>query len=114
VSKDHLSAQTEAEDDGSAETQAEIARSVRKWGRATSYLGLALIISAGSWFLFFPGHPLHRLWQAWGRMFAVTTICILLPFLFAAGTTFSFWFYGANLRKIDRDYAPGGKYDRGE
>jgi len=100
------------EDEDDRETQRQIKESVKKWGRATSYLGLALIVSVGTWFLFFPGQALHPLWQTWGRVLAVTTLCIGLPWLFAAGTTLNLWLYGSSLRKITSDFASGksGKY----
>lgn len=95
------------EDEDDRELQRKVKESVKRWGRASCYLGLALIISAGSWFLFFPGQALHSLWQTWGRVFAVTSLCILLPWLYAAANTLNLWLYGANLRKIDRDFASG-------
>jgi hypothetical protein len=100
------------EDEEDRQTQREVNESVKKWGSATCYLGLALVMSAGSWFFFFPGQPLHRLWETWGRVLAVTSLCILLPLLFAAGTTLNLWLYGSSLRKITRDFASGksGKY----
>ena len=101
------------EDEADCETQREVKGSVKKWGRATCYLGLALIISAGTWFLFFPGQALHPLWQTWGRVLAVTTLCVFLPWLYAAATTLNLWLYGANLRKIDRDFAGGRSSKRG-
>ncbi len=94
--------------------QREINERVKKWGRATCYLGLALVISVGSWFLFFPGQALHRLWETLGRALAVISLCIFLPWLYAAATTFNLWLYGANLRKTDRDFASGkaGKWGK--
>lgn len=103
-----------AEDEDDRETQRQIKESVRKWGRATWYLGLALTLSVGAWSLFFAGHSLHRLWQTWGRVLAVTSGCIFFPLLYAAGTTFNLWWYGRSLRKITRDFARGewSKWDR--
>lgn len=95
------------EDENDRATQREVNTSVKKWGRATCYLGLALIVSTISWYQFFPGQALHPLWQTWGRILAVTSLCILLPWLYAAATTLNLWLYGANLRKIDRDFASG-------
>jgi hypothetical protein len=95
------------EDEEDRQTQREVNESVKKWGRATGYLGLALVISVGSWFFFFPGQALHRLWKTWGGVFAVTSLCIFLPLLFAAGTTLNLWLYGSSLRKINRDFANG-------
>jgi hypothetical protein len=102
------------EDDEDRETQREVKENVRKWGRATCYLGLGLVISVGCWFFFFPGQALHRFWETWGRVLAVTSLCLLLPWLYAAATTFNLWLYGANLRKIDRDFASGkeGKWGK--
>lgn len=95
-------------DEGDRRTQREIKESVRKWRRATCYLGSALIVSAGAWFsLFFPGRALYPLWETWGRVFAVTSLCIFIPCLYAAATTVNLWLYGASLRKIDRDFADG-------
>lgn len=96
-----------SEDEDDRELQRKVKESVKRWGRASFYLGLALIISAGAWFLFFPGQAFHPLWQTWGRVFAVTSVCILLPWLYAAANTFNLWLYGVNLRKIDRDFASG-------
>jgi hypothetical protein len=95
------------EDEADLQTQREVNESVKKWGRATCYLGLALIMSTGVWSFFFPGRQLHRLWETWGRVIAVTSLCILLSWLYAAATTLNLWLYGANLRKIDRDFANG-------
>jgi cytochrome c biogenesis protein CcdA len=102
------------EDEEDRQTQREINERVKKWGRATCYLGLALVISAGSWSFFFPGQALHRLWETWGRALAVISLCIFLPWLYASATTFNLWMYGANLRKIDRDFASGkaGKWGK--
>jgi hypothetical protein len=95
------------EDEEDRETRRQVAETVRKWGRATRYLGLALVITTGFWFLFFAGQPLHHLWQTWGRIFAAASLCIFLPFLYAAATTLNMWLYGASLEKIDRDFASG-------
>ena len=96
------------EDEEDREAQREIKQSVEKWGRATCFLGLALVPSAGTWFLFFlPGQTLHSLWQTWGRVLAVISLSILLPLLYAAGITLNLWLYGSSLRKIDRDFASG-------
>jgi hypothetical protein len=99
-------------DEEDRETQRQVTKSVKKWGRATLYLGIAFVISAGTWFPFFPGQALHPLWQTWGRLLAVTTLCIGLPWVYAAATTVNLRLYGAALRKIDRDFASGtsGKY----
>lgn len=94
-------------DDADRELQEQVRQRVKRWGRATCYLGLAVILSAGAWSFFFPGRPLHPLWQTWGRAFAVIFLCVSLPWLYAAGTTFNLWLYGANLRRIDRDFASG-------
>jgi hypothetical protein len=95
----------------SDKTQAEIQKSVKKWGKATCFLGLALAICVGCWSFFFPSRALYRFWETWGRLFAIASLCTLLPFLYAAATTFNLWFYGYNLRKIDRDFAHGGKHN---
>jgi cation transport ATPase len=95
------------EDEEDREMQREIKQSVKKWARATCFLGLAFVISAGAWFLFFPGQALHPLWQTWGRLLAVTTLCLGLPWIYAAATTVNLWLYGADLRKIYRDFASG-------
>jgi hypothetical protein len=102
------------EDEEDRKLQREVNERVKKWGRATCYLGLALVMSLGSWFFFFPGQALNRLWETWGRALAVTSLCIFLPWLYAAGTTFNLWLYGVNLRKIDRDFASGktGKWEK--
>jgi hypothetical protein len=98
--------ETLPEDEEDRQTQKEINERLKKCARATCYLGLALGISVGIWF-FFPGQALHRFWETWGRALAVTSLCIFLPWLYAAATTFNLWMYGANLRKIDRDFASG-------
>ena len=95
------------EDEDDRELQRKVKESVRRWGRAASYLGLALAIVVGSLVPFLPGHSLHRLWDTWGRAVTVISMCIFFSWLYAAATTFNLWLYGANLRKIDRDFASG-------
>jgi hypothetical protein len=107
TNKNHGTGQRLPEDEEDRQVQREVKQQVNKWGRATCYLGLALVVTSGAWFLFFSGQPLHRLWETWGRILAVTSLCIFLPFLYAAGTTLNLWLYGARLRKIDRDFATG-------
>ena len=105
--KNHETGQRLPEDEEDRQVQREVKQQVNKWGRATCYLGLALVVTSGAWFLFFSGQPLHWLWETWGRILAVTSLCIFLPFLYAAVTTLNLWLYGARLRKIDRDFATG-------
>ena len=102
------------EDEDDHQMQREINARLKKWWRATCYLGLALGVSVGSWVFFFPGQALHRFWETFGRAFAVLSLCIFLPWLYSAATTFNLWLYGANLRKIDRDFASGkaGKWGK--
>jgi len=94
-------------DEEDRQTQKEIKESVKKWRRATCYLGLAFVLSAGAWSLFFPGKAFHPFWQTWGRLLALTTLCTGLPWIYAAGTTLNLWLYGASLRKIAKDFASG-------
>lgn len=101
------------EDEEDRETQREVKEGVKKWGRTAFYLGLALILSVGLCFLFLPGQALHSLWQTWGRAVAIVSLCIFFPWLYAAATTLNLWLYGANLRKIDRDFASGKSSERG-
>lgn len=103
----HETGQRLPEDEGDRQLQREVNQKANKWGRVTGYLGLALVITGGTWFFFFPGQPLHRLWETWGRVLAVTFLCILLPLVYAAATTVNLWYYRAQLRKIDRDFATG-------
>jgi hypothetical protein len=96
-------------DDDDRELQIQVKQRVKRWGHATCYLGIAVIFCTASWSFFFPGRPLHSLWRTWGRALAVAFLCMFLPWLYAAATTFNLWLYGANLRKIDRDFATGNK-----
>ncbi len=91
------------------QTQMEVVGSVRKWGRAACYLGLALVVSVASVVPFLYGNPLHRLWNTFGVGLVVLSMGLLLASLYAAATTLNLWLYGASLRKIDRDFANHGR-----
>ena len=89
------------------ELQAPIAEEVRRWRKRTIYLGLGLIVSVLLWTPFFDGAPLHRYWTSFGRIFAVLSLIFFLPCLYSAATLFNLWYYGASLRRIDRQFATG-------
>ncbi len=89
-------------------TQIEIAKKVRKWGRAACCLGLALGISIGSVTPFLYGHSLHNYWEPFGVGFVVISMGLLLIFLYSAAITVSLLYYGRSLRKIDKEFASGG------
>jgi len=97
--------QSEMEKDEDDATQFEIARSVKKWGRAACFLGLALVVSVGSVVPFLYGHPLHSKWDTFGVGFVVLSMGLLPAFLYASGTTLNLWLYGRSLKKIAKDYA---------
>jgi hypothetical protein len=56
---------------------------------------------------FFEGWPLHRFWTSFGRIFAVLSLIFFFPCLYSAATVLNLSLYGANLRKIDRQFAGG-------
>jgi hypothetical protein len=91
------------------ETQAQIAEELRRWKRRATYLGVAVIVSVLLWAPFFEGEPLHRYWRSFGRIFAVLSLAFFLPFLYSAATVVNLWYYGASLRKIDRQFASGSR-----
>ena len=95
------------EDEEDRETQKEVKENVKKWGRAACYLGLALVVSVGSVVPFLDGNPLHCLWNTFGVGLVVASMGLLLASLYAVATTLNLWLYGANRRKIDRDFASG-------
>jgi hypothetical protein len=90
-----------------SEEQAQIAEEVRRWRRRAAYLGVGLIVSVLLWTPFFEGGPLHRFWSSFGRMFAVLSMIFFLLCLYSAATMVNRWLYGANLRRIDRQFATG-------
>jgi ABC-type uncharacterized transport system fused permease/ATPase subunit len=87
------------------EAVVQSAQSVKKWGRATLYFGLGLIASIGLVIPFLYGNSLHHFWDTFGVGFVVTSMGLLIAFLFSAATTLNLRLYGADLKKIDRDFA---------
>jgi hypothetical protein len=88
-----------------ADVHAQIAHEVKKWRRATLLLGIGLLISSIAWVPFWEGNSLHHLWKTFGRVFAVLTMAFFFPCLYAGVTTLNLLWYGASLRKIDREFA---------
>jgi hypothetical protein len=95
------------EDEDDRELQRKVKESFKRWGRASCYLGLALVVSITLVVPFLYGNPLHRLWNTFGVGLVVVSMGLLLASLYAAANTLNLWLYGANLRKIDRDFASG-------
>ena len=94
------------------EEQAQIAEEVRRWRRRAAYLSVGLIVSVLLWTPFFHGGPLHHYWTSFGRIFAVLSLIFFLPCLYSAATMVNLWYYGASLRRIDRQFATGSRNKR--
>ena len=86
---------------------AQAARKQRNWGRATIYLGLALVISVASVVPFLDGNSLHSLWSPFGVALVMISMGLLIVFLYSAATTLNMRMYSQNLRKIDKNIARG-------
>ena len=95
------------DEQGDEELQAQIAEQVRRWRGRTIYLGLGLIVSVLLWTPFFDGRPLHHYWTSFGRIFAVLSLIFFFPCLYSVATMMNLWYYGASLRRIDRQFATG-------
>jgi hypothetical protein len=83
----------------------QTAQSVKKWGRATRYLGLGLVASIGSVIPFLYGNPLHHLWNTFGVGLVVVSMGLLIAFLYSVATFLNLRLYGSDLRKVDRKFA---------
>ena len=87
--------------------QREVNQKANKWGRVTGYLGLVLVITGGTWFFLFSRPAVAPAVGDMGQSTGRDLLCILLPLVYAAATTVNLWYYRAELRKIDRDFATG-------
>jgi len=93
------------------EQAARIELRLRRWRRGTAYLGIGLAASIAAVVPFLSGYPLHDRWDVVGKKILLLTMCLLLVFIYAAGTTYNFWSYLRGIRAIHRKFAPpGSKY----
>ncbi len=90
------------------ELEGRIEARLRRWKLGTIWLGVALSISVGSVVPFLYGYPLHGLWDAVGKKLLVLSMCLLPVFMYAAATTFNFWLYLRDIKKIHREFRPTG------
>lgn len=73
---------------------------LHKWKRRTVCLGIALAASVGLIVPFLKGHSLHGYFPSFGRTLIILSMCLLLAFMFAAGTTYNLWWYRRSMRRI--------------
>jgi hypothetical protein len=88
------------------ETELQIEGCLQRWRRRAIWLGIALLGSIAAVVPFLYGYPLHGQWDAVGKKLLVVSMCLLPACMYAVGTTFSFWLYLRNIRKIHRELAP--------
>jgi hypothetical protein len=98
-----------AQDD--AADEAEIARSLHKWKRATLCLGLALAVTIVTAVPFSYGHSLHRYWEAIGKKVLFLSGALWLAVAYSAMMTFIMWKYLRGVKRINKEYAKGGDSD---
>jgi hypothetical protein len=84
----------------SANDDALLTQRLRQWKRGTACLGIALAASVGAVFPFLKGHSLHEYFQSLGKALIILSVCLLSAFMYAAGTTYTFWWYRRSMRKI--------------
>jgi hypothetical protein len=84
----------------SVNDDALITQRLRKWKRGTACLGIALAASVGSVVPFSKGHSLHEYSPSVGKVLVILSMCLLSAFMYAAGTTYNFWWYRRSMKKI--------------
>jgi len=88
-----------------AEQEARLERRLRRWKRGKMSLGIALAASCGAVIPFLCRYPLHDRWDAIGKRILLLTMGLFLAFMYAAGTTYTFWSYLRAIKKIHRRFA---------
>jgi hypothetical protein len=103
----------EARQDEESEIRAE--RTLRRWKRATTLLGILLMASVAALVPFLAGHSLYSHWEKIGKKVLLLSMGLLGAFAYTAGHTWIEYWYGLReLRKIHKKYAPlGSKYRTG-
>jgi len=94
------------------EQEQRIDRRLRKWRARTIILGVALLASIAGVVPFLYGYPLHGHWDAIGKKILLLSMCLLLVFIYTAGTTYTLWSYLRALKNINGRYAPPGSQHR--
>jgi hypothetical protein len=69
---------------------------------------LAFAIAVTAVVPFLDGHRYHYLWYGVGRKVLLLAMGLFLVFTYSAGTSFTFWFYLRDIKKIHRRFAPPG------
>ena len=90
------------------ELEGRIEQRLQKWKRGTIWLGVALVSSIATVIPFLYGYPLHARWDTVGKKLLLLAMFLLPVFLYAAATTFNFWSYLRNIKKIHKTFAPSG------
>ena len=101
---------TEAQED--ADDEAEIARSLRKWKRATVYLGLALVVTLGATVPFSYGHSLHRYSDVIGEKILFLSGGLWLAVVYSAINALIMWNYLRGVKKVNKEYTSGDETDK--
>lgn len=107
--KERIRAEAAEEAKQDEEKEARIELRLRKWKRATMLLGVALVASLLAVTPFAYGHPLHNLWDAVGKRIMQVSAVLFLAFMYAAGTSYTFWSYLRAMKKIHKRFAPPGQ-----
>ena len=92
----------EARHSDELEAEARIRQRLQDWLKVLYLLGLLLAGSAASLVPFLYGHWLHRYWNIQGKAILVLAIGAFICFAFAAGTTYNFWSYLRDMRKVHK------------
>jgi hypothetical protein len=103
-------AASEAKED--AADEAEIARSLRKWNRATVCLSLACVATFISTVPFSHGHSLHRYSDVIGKKILFLSGALWLAVVYAAAMAFNMWKYLRGVRKINKEFANADNADK--
>jgi len=99
-------AEMEAREDEEQERQIE--GRLRKWKRSTAVLFALLLISIGSVIPFLKGFPLHEHWDALGKKLLLLSMGLLVACMYSAGTSYTFWTYLKDIRRVHDTFAPPG------
>jgi hypothetical protein len=97
---------------GDAADEAEVARSLRKWNRATVCLALACVVAFISTVPFSYGHSLHRYSDAIGKKILFLSGALCLAVVYAAAMTFNMWKYLRGVKKINKEFANADNADK--